>query len=353
MLQSNQSPVLNFLLGTAAFMIVVAGLQASTSLLVPFMTSIFIAVICMPPIAFLRNKGCPHGLAVAAIIVFVVITFVLFGAIFGGAANQFVADIPVYQESLTESWTGILSWLVSLGVEVDIEALRSAIQPGKVFPYAGSLLASFGGLMTNALVILLTVIFILTEEVSLHQKLKQAFPNSNTAGETLSKVMSAINQYIAIKAAISVLTGFLVWLILIVIGVDYPVLWATLAFLLNFIPTFGSLLAAVPTVLLAFVQLGPLSALYTGIGYLVVNTLVGSVIEPRVMGKGLGLSPLVVLISLIFWGWVLGPVGMLLSVPLTVMIKIALELCPSTEWVGVLMGAGKDKDKVLPEQENS
>lgn len=342
-MSNSDAPVARFLITAAAFVIVVAGMQAAASLLVPFMTSVFIAVICMPPIRYLRDLGLPHGASVALIVVLVVIVITLLGAIFGGAANQFAADIPEYQQRLAEIWSGLVAWLVDRGVEVEAEAISSMVQPERVFPFAGNLLASFGSLMTNALVILLTVVFILTEEVSLYQKLGQAFPDSHKASDTLSRVMQVVNQYVAIKAAISLLTAILVWLLLVAIGVDYPVLWATLAFMLNFIPTFGSLIAAVPTVLLALVQLGPLSALYTAVGYLVINTLVGNVIEPRVMGKGLGLSPFVVLISLIFWGWVLGSVGMLLSVPLTMMVKISLELFPETNWVGTLMGDGRDQ----------
>jgi predicted PurR-regulated permease PerM len=122
------------------------------------------------------------------------------------------------------------------------------------------------------------------------------------------------------------------------LGVEYPLLWGLLAFVLNYVPTIGSYVAAVPGVLFAYLQLGPGTGLAAAIGYLVVNTLMGNVIEPRVMGRGMGLSTLVVFLSLVFWGWVLGPVGMLLSVPLTVILKRALELQENTRWIGVLLG---------------
>lgn len=344
-MKTTQSPVATSLITVAAFIIVIAGMRAASELLVPFLASVFIAIVCMPPIAYLRNHRVPNGLAVTLVVASVVIVAFGLGVIFSRAGAQFAEDIPVYQQRLTDIWTGLIQWLVGQGIEVDVQQLKTMIQPEKVFPMAGNLLGAVGNLMADALVILLFVVFLLTEEVGLKQKLKIAFPDSNpmdsgSALATLTKITASINQYMAIKAAISVLTGFLVWLILVLIGVDYPVLWGTLAFLLNFIPTFGSLIAAVPTVLLALVQLGPVSALMTAIGYFVVNTLVGNVIEPRVMGKGLGLSSFVVLISLVFWGWVLGTVGMLLSVPLTVMVKIGLELFPETKWIGVLLGTG-------------
>ena len=113
-----------------------------------------------------------------------------------------------------------------------------------------------------------------------------------------------------------------------------------MAFLLNFVPTVGSFIAAVPAVLLAAVQLGLFSAGLTLSGFVVVNLVMGNMLEPRWMGKGLNLSPLVVFVSLVLWGWVLGPVGMLLSIPLTIMIKIALENQEETRWIGVLLGSG-------------
>ncbi len=141
-----------------------------------------------------------------------------------------------------------------------------------------------------------------------------------------------------IKTIISMITGFIIGIAMWLIGVDYPVLWGVLAFMLNFVPGIGSIIAAVPAILLALVQLGFSTAMLVAGVFLVVNIVIGSFIEPRYMGKGLGLSKLVVFSSLIFWGWVLGPVGMLLSVPLTITIKLALDSKPETQWLGHLLG---------------
>lgn len=130
----------------------------------------------------------------------------------------------------------------------------------------------------------------------------------------------------------------MIWAWLTILGVDYAVLWALTAFLLNFVPTIGSILAAIPAMLLALVQIDLQSALLVAVGYLVVNTLVGSILEPKIMGHGLGLSTLVVFVSLVFWGWVLGPVGMFLSVPLTMSLKIALDANPQTRPIAIMLG---------------
>ncbi|MFQ5519051.1 MAG: AI-2E family transporter [Mariprofundus sp.] len=133
-------------------------------------------------------------------------------------------------------------------------------------------------------------------------------------------------------------TGIFISIWLAVIGVDYPLLWGLVAFLFNFVPNIGSIIAAVPAVLLALIQLGSGEALMAGVGYVIANVVMGNVVEPKFMGKGVGLSTLVVFLSLVFWGWVLGPVGMLLSVPLTMIVKLALESRADTQWLAVLLG---------------
>ena len=164
----------------------------------------------------------------------------------------------------------------------------------------------------------------------------------------------SVNRYLALKTMFSLLTGVVIWIWLAILGVDFSLLWGLVAFLLNFVPNIGSIIAAIPAVLMALIQLGMGSALLTSLGYVVVNVVVGSIIEPKFMGRGLGLSTLVVFLSLVFWGWVLGPVGMVLSVPLTMILKIALESNEDTRWVAILLGSvPPDVDlKAKPEKGN-
>ena len=170
-------------------------------------------------------------------------------------------------------------------------------------------------------------------------KVRSAFPNAKRSLLPIAEINDNVRRYLALKTLISLTTGVLVALWLRIIGVDYALLWGLLAFLLNYIPSIGSFIAAIPAVMLAFLQLGPGDGTLTLIGYLVINTAIGNFIEPRVMGEGMGLSTLVVFLSLIFWGWVLGPVGMLLSVPLTMILKIVLEANDDTRWMAVLLGS--------------
>ncbi|GAA5315640.1 MAG: AI-2E family transporter [Candidatus Pelagadaptatus aseana] len=340
---NQESPLGRFLLFTAAFVIVVAGMKASESILVPFLLSLFIVVIFSPPLTWLKQRGVPSGLALVLVISLVVVIGLIFGAVVGSSIVDFRENLPEYQQRLSGLSQQAIGYLQRFGISVSQDQWQEVFDPGVVFSFVGNMLASLGNVMTNAFLILLTVIFILMEEVHFSDKVRYAQKdNAESTLRAMERFSSSINQYMAIKAVLSLLTGGLVLIWLLILGVDYPVLWGLLAFLLNFVPNLGSILAAIPAVLLALVQLGPLSALLTAAGYVAVNVGVGNVLEPRIMGRGLDLSTLVVFLSLVFWGWVLGPVGMLLSVPLTMTIKIALENLNATHWFAVLLSSGKD-----------
>lgn len=342
-MQTASSPISRFLLVAAAFIIVVAGMRAAESLLVPFFLSLFIAIICTPLLGFLKRFRIPTGIAIVLIVVMMIVVGFFIGAIVGSSINSFTSNIPEYQARLTLLSSGFQTWLSEWGIVIDPKLWREVVNPSAALTMAGNTLSSFGNIMTDGFLILLTVIFILTEEINFTDKFRHASDKSEKALEALGRFTQSLNKYMAIKTLVSLATGILVMIALAIIGVDYPVLWGLLAFLLNFIPTFGSILAAVPPVLLAVVQLGVGEAFMVAIFYVAVNVIVGSVLEPRFMGKGLDLSSLVVFLSLVFWGWILGPVGMLLSVPLTIMVKIALENSEDTHWMGVMLGAGGSK----------
>ena len=340
-MQAQYAPIGRFLILSAAFVIVVAGMRAAEPILVPFLLSVFIAVIFSPPLAWLKKRGVANGLSICIVICVIVIAGLIMGYVVGKSVSDFRGDIPQYREKLAAIRDGALNWLIAMGAPIDEQMLKDILNPGAALNFAGDILASFSGVMTNAFMILLTTIFILAEEVGFSDKFRFAYRDSQIALHAIGKSTASINRYMAIKFSLSLLTGVLAMIWLIILGVDYYVLWGLLAFLLNFVPTLGSIIAAVPAVLLALVQLGPTSAGLTALGYIVVNVGVGNVLEPRITGKGLGLSTLVVFLSLVFWGWALGPVGMLLSVPLTMTIKIVLESFEDTQWLGVMLGTGK------------
>jgi predicted PurR-regulated permease PerM len=322
----------------ASFVIVVAGMKAAESIVVPFLLSLFISIIALPPFLWLQQKKIPRAIALVIIILVFLSSVFLIGVLIGTSANDFLIKLPLYEQKLLSQTQVVIKWLVEHEfIESNFE-ISSAFNPGVILNLVGDAFNQVSNLFANGFLILLTVIFIMLEEVSLPAKIKKMVKDPEASLSRIQSVTQNINKYIAIKTAISLVTGLLVYFMLLIIGVDYPLLWGVLAFALNFIPTIGSIIALIPPVLLTIIQFGFGKALIVLIGYIVINTIMGNILEPKFMGKGLGLSTLVVFLSLIFWGWVLGPIGMLLSVPLTITIKIALDSSDETRWLAILLG---------------
>ena len=278
-------------------------------------------------------------IAMLFVIITVIVIGVIFAAFVGSTLEDLSTTIPYYQTNLNQEIATMLVWLKGIGINIPDQALVEIVNPEKITQLLTAVLTGLGELFTGALLVLLMVLFMLLEASGIPTKLRVALGDADTTITQLGKIVDSIKRYLAIKTITSLATGILIAIWLTIVGVDYPLLWGLLAFLLNYIPNIGSFIAAIPALLVAFIQLGVGATIFAGIGYLVVNGLIGNVIEPRVMGKGVGLSTLVVFLSLVFWGWVLGSVGMLLSVPLTMCIKIALESHEDTRWIAILMGS--------------
>lgn len=346
--KGNIPSVIRFLVTAACFVIIVAGMRTASSILVPLLLSLFIAKICTPFLFWMQRKRIPNVLAVVIILVAIVGIGWLLAVFVGSSLNSFSRALPLYQERLAGQTAALASWLSSHGMEVSYQVLIDYFDPRKAMGVVASTLTGLRAVLTNIFLILLTVVFILLEASGFPQKLRAALTDPDESLARLSKISESVNRYLLIKSLFSMLTGTAIWIWLLILGVDYPLLWGLLAFLLNFVPNIGSMIAAVPALLLALIQLGTSSALLTLLGYAVVNVSIGSIMEPKFMGRGLGLSTLVVFLSLVFWGWVLGPVGMLLSVPLTMIVKIALESDDNTRWLGIMLGSGPPPDLVKP-----
>ena len=332
------SNALRFLLMTAAFVIIVAGMKAAKPVLVPFLLSVFIAVICSPLLFWLNRKKIPMGIALVIVIVIILCIGLLVGTMIGTSIYDFNNSLPFYEEKLGEKTDAIKGLLDRLDIPYPDNIMES-IDMAWVMRLAQRIMAGLGKLLSNGFLILLTVIFMLLEAATFPGKMGKAFGKSESVMDHFQGIMKNINNYMVIKTYFSLATGILVAVWLTILKVDYPILWGLVAFLFNYVPNIGSIIAALPAVLLAFIQAGTTTALLAAGGYLVFNIVIGSVIEPRFMGRELGLSTLIVFLSLVFWQWILGPVGMVLSIPLTMTIKIALSNSDETKWISTLLGS--------------
>lgn len=338
-LQNNStSNAFRFLIMMACFVIVVAGMRAAQAIMVPFLLSVFMAVLFGPLLFWLNSKKIPMGIALVIVITIIIFIGLLLGALVASSISDFNSSLPLYRARLGQKSDVIFYLLKSLDIPQP-DRLMDIIDIDAVMRLAQQMLTGLGNLLGRSFLILLTVSFILLEAATFPGKINRAFGKSDVIMDYFQGIMKTVNKYMAIKACFSLATGILITFWLTVLKVDYPILWGLLAFLFNFVPNIGSIIAALPAVLLAYIQAGSTTALLAAGGYIVINVVLGNLLEPRFMGKGLGLSTLVVFLSLVFWGWVLGPVGMVLSIPLTMTIKIALSNSNETGWISILLGS--------------
>ncbi len=325
------------LLKIAAVVIIIAGLMAAKSIIIPILLAIFITILIWPFLTWLQEKGLNSSFALIGVISFLILALALLGMLINASMQDFTANLPIYEIKFRNAMSDMLTLVHAQGLEFSDESITDLVDPAEIANYASGFIKGFGSALTNGFMILLLVIFMLLEVSVLPKKLQQIHADASFhAAEFLSNV----KQYMLIKSVFSFFTGLFVYLSLLVIGLDYALLWGVLAFLLNFIPNIGSIIAAIPAVLLALIQFGFVAVVEVSLVFIVVNIVLGSILEPKYMGKGLGLSTLVVFVSLIFWGWVFGPVGMLLSIPLTIMLKLSLQLNPQTRWIAIFLGSG-------------
>ena len=336
---NNSSTGTQVLLVLASLTVVIAGLKAASSIFVPLLMAIFLAIISAAMLQWLQRRGLPLWAAMTLVLLLLASTLVTLGSLIGASINQFSSALPRYEAQLNSLITQATVWLGGLGIKLPAGGVTELFDPAGAAKLLGRLLSGFGGLLANSMLIILTVLFLMVESTSLPEKLRSISRNPDKALGDLAAFMASVNHYLVIKAVMSLITGLAIALYLVILGVDFAIIWGSLAFFMNFVPYIGSIIAAIPAGTLALLDAGPVIALSVAAGFVVVNIVVGNVLEPRYMGKGLGLSTLVVFLSLLFWGWIFGPVGMFLSTPLTMIVKIALENDPRSRWISVLLSA--------------
>ena len=336
-MRDNVSKVLIILITVALFVIVVDGMRAAAAIINPFLLAVFLSSLCAPLLYWLQRRGVPNGLGIAAIVLGLLVVAILLMIFVGRSLNTLAQQLPVYQERLTALIAQAFDRLNTLGLDMTKSPLTDYVTPRKFMSLVSYGLSIFRGVFTNLFLIMLFILFILLETAGFPRKLQAAFPDPEGTLGHFRTMTANVNRYMGFKALFSLATGVSLWILLALIGVEFAGTWGVLAFFLNFIPAIGSIIAAIPAILWALVQLGLPSALLTLLAYLAVNIIIGNLLEPRFMGRKLGLSPLVVILSMIFWGWVLGPIGMVLSVPLTMIGKIALATNEDTRWIAVML----------------
>lgn len=318
-----------------AIVAVLSAMREAQTIVIPTLIAIFVAVVADSPVAWLERKGLHRMLGIILVLASIVFVLAAFGVLAGSSLQELSERAPAYQRSL-QKWIDQRIGLDSASpIPVDTSQIFGALSPDAAWNLVTILLNAVSAVFRRAFLVLFLVGFILFEIPHLGAKLEVV----GSSSATWRSIAESVRRYLAIKSLTSLATGILIGSFLALLDLDFAIIWGLLAFLLNYIPNIGSLIASIPAILLALLQLGPAGALLVAAGYLVINLTIGNLIEPRVMGRGLGLSTLVVFLSLVLWGWLLGPIGMLISVPLTATVKIALQEHPSTRPIAVLLGS--------------
>ncbi|MEN8151856.1 MAG: AI-2E family transporter, partial [Planctomycetota bacterium] len=289
----------------------------------------------------LKGWGAPPWLAILLVVIVVLLLILGLTSVVGGSVAEFSGKVGDYDKLSDDIVEKIATKLEGLGLKVDKERLKDHLDSEGILKLISGTLVELLGALSNLVVILIMTVFMLIEAEGLPTKLRRIAGDPAADLGNYLKVSRSVNDFIRVKTLMSLLTGIGVSIFLLILGVPYPFLWGVVAFLFNYVPQVGSLLAAVPAVLLALITRDLTTALITAGCYVGLNSIIGNVLEPRLMGKALGLSIFVTVISLVFWNWVLGPVGMLLSIPLTMIVKILLEHSEDLKPAAILLGSAE------------
>jgi predicted PurR-regulated permease PerM len=327
----------------AALAIVLAALKLAKAIILPLLVAIFIAAATAPIVSWLKRRRIPPYLAVTLTIVAVLGGLTGFAILVMMAATDLAESLPLYERALRELKLQVATWLnghhmvrsAATVIRFDVGAFGENVVKGVVFQAPVTLSA--------AGTVFFIVIFILLEAATFRNKVYLALDWNSDRFEDVRYTMGEVQKYLLVKTAVSVLTGLLCGLWAYAMGLRDAVLWGMVSFALNFIPVFGSVVATLATTGMAVLQGGLGVGLAVFGGFIVVNNAIGNLLEPKLLGRALGLSPLVIVVSIVVWGWLLGPIGALLSVPLMMVFKIIAANTADLRGVAVLLGSGEGR----------
>lgn len=326
------------LISVAALIVVIAGMQAAQSILVPFLFAFFLTILGAGPMQFLERNGVPSIVAVLLITLFFVGIFLGIGFLFSKSIDSFSVALPEYRERFINLVHSLNHYLGTFNIHLSTEEVRNSLETSTVFAWVGKAAGNLVSWFKAVLLVLILMVFMLFEASALGTKIHSALANAMNI-ERLSEVAGDVQKYLAIKTFTSALTGICVYFWVLFFNIDFAILWGLIAFLFNFVPVIGSIVASIPAILICLITQDVGTTIILTIGYIVVNIGISNFFEPILFGQKLGLSPLVVFLSLLFWGFIWGPAGMLLAIPLTMVAKIFLEHSDEFKWIAGLMGS--------------
>lgn len=337
---------LHILLKLAALVIILAGIHAAADIIVQLLMALFFAIVLNPLVTWFLRRGVKRPVAITIVVVVMMIVLTALFGVLAASFNEFITMLPKYNKELTRKVLQLQDMMPFLHLHMSPERMLQRMDSDKMMAFATLLMTGLSNAMASIVLLVMTVVFMLFEVRHLPYKLRFALNNPQIHIAGLHRALKGVSHYLALKTLISLWTGAIIWLGLMLLDVQFALMWGVLAFLLNYVPNIGSVISAIPPMIQAFLFNGFYEFMMVGILFLVVHMILGNMVEPRMMGHRLGMSTMVVFLSLLIWGWLLGPVGMLLSVPLTSVCKIWMETTKGGSKLAILLGPGRPKSRL-------
>ena len=332
---------------TAALVIIIAGLKIAAPIINPILMAVFISIIILHPINWLKKKGVNGILSIIIVGFSLLLLFIGLGGAITQSIIEFTQNLPQYKKQLNEITESSITLLNGYGINVTSDSVFDGFNADKAFGYASKFITGVGGVFGQFILLILVAAFIIGDANSFPVKLKVILKNPTTSIKNITNISSNIRYYLGIKTITGLIGGISIAIVLFIMHIQYAIVWGILVLLMRYIPNIGSIIAAIPILLFVLIQDGLTGVFYFGLAYGIINFIIGQIIEPNFLAKGMNLSILAVFLSLVFWGWILGDVGMLLAVPITMAIKISLETRKNSRWMAIMLGSEKNAKEAL------
>ncbi|MFC1922048.1 AI-2E family transporter [Chloroflexota bacterium] len=343
--KTSLSFTIRVLIAIAAIGLALAFMQTAADTINAIFLAWIIVLVASPLLHSLVRKGAPVWLSFVLTLVAILAAFVAFSLVMVVAVDRFAEAIPEYADELENMIASLQDALSSLGlIGLESGSIMSFIEPEKILNAIGGFLTGLVGTVSNLILVVMLLIFLLLEAFNAPAKLADEIKAGNAYLQRYFHVSESLRRYIFITTIVGLTTGIFDTIWFILLGVSFPLLWGILAFLMSYIPTLGFWLAAIPPTLLALLESGPATAALVFLGVVLINGFAENVVKPKYMGEGLNLSPFMIIFSVIFWAAVLGPLGAILGVPMTLLFKeLVLEADDQNRWIARLMSSKESK----------
>lgn len=314
----------------ASIVVIISGLRAASDIITPFLIATFISIVISPILSYFEKFGLNRALS---FLIVIAILFTSLGFICSSlitSFNKFLIQLPNFQTKFLEIFGKFNDWVNSFDIDLN-SYLIDTMSSLKIFSTTGSVMKFTSTFIGKLVFILILTLFILLETNTMKKRLNYLYKIAPKASSFITKFIKDVKRYLAIKTLSSLTTGILIWLLLKMLGIPYAILWGAIAFVFDYVPAVGSIVASIPAIVVTLLTKNIVYAFLVTAVYLSVNMLIGNFLEPKFMQKGFGISPILVLFSLLFWGYIFGLTGMFLAVPLTMCIKIGLDQNQKTQ----------------------